>query len=76
MNNELRQYAESYEAELIAYEQLEPAEFIKEYIDPNYAGESEEEEVSIQEYFDCLEVQHYKNERSEYDYFELTLGCG
>ena len=76
MNKELRQYAESYETELLAYEQLESSEFIKEYIDSNYAGDSEEEELMIEEYFDCLEIQHYKNEKSEYGYFEITLGCG
>lgn len=76
MNKELRQYAESFESELLAYEQLEPAEFIKECIDTNYSGDSEEEDVLIQEYFDCLEIQHYKNDQSEYDYFEITLGCG
>lgn len=76
MNNELHKYAESYEAELLAYEQLEQAEFIKEYIDSNYAGDSDDEDTMIHEYFDCLEVQHYKNKQSEYDYFEITLGYG
>ncbi|MDA3806542.1 MAG: hypothetical protein PF440_01400 [Thiomicrorhabdus sp.] len=76
MNNELHNYAESYEAELLAYEQLEPDDFIKEYINPNYDGDNDEEDVLIHEYFDCLEVQYYKNEQSDYDYFEITLGYG
>ncbi|MBU0673158.1 MAG: hypothetical protein KJ950_00775 [Proteobacteria bacterium] len=72
----MHKYAESYEAELLAYEQLEPVDFIKEYIDSNYTGDSDDEDMMIHEYFDCLEVQYYKNEQSDYDYFEITLGYG
>ncbi|MBT3844138.1 MAG: hypothetical protein HOD58_02415 [Gammaproteobacteria bacterium] len=76
MNKELQQYAESYEAEILAYEQLDSTDFIKQYIDSNYDCSSDEEDVMIQEYFDCLEIQHYRNKDSEYDYFEITLGYG
>ena len=76
MNKELQQYATSYENEVLAYEQMERPEFIQQYIDQNYDGESSDEEAMIQEYFDPLEIQHYRNESSEQDYFEITLGFG
>ena len=76
MNQELKQYAASFENEVLAYEQLERKEFIQQYIVSNYTWESDEEDVMIQEYFDPLEIQHYRNEPSEQNYFEITLGFG
>ena len=45
MNKELQQYATSYENEVLAYEQMERPEFIQQYIDQNYDGESSDEDA-------------------------------
>ena len=76
MKNELRQYAENYEAEVLAYENLESDEFIKQYIDANFNGDLDEQDVLIHEHFDVLEIQFYKNEENDYGYFEICLTYG
>ena len=76
MKNELQQYAETFEAEILAYENLEPEEFIKQYIDANFVGDEDDQEVAIREYFDVLEIQAYKNKENDYVYFEICLGFG
>jgi len=76
MKNELQQYAENYEAEILAYETLEPDEFIKQTIDANFEGDTDKQDILIREYFDVLEIQHYKNSEYDYGYFEICLGYG
>ena len=71
MDNELKQYAANFEEEVLAYENLPRDEFIKQYIDSQFDGDEDDETVAISEYFDCLEIQHYKND--SYNYFEITL---
>ena len=74
MKNELQHYAENYETELLAYENLPRKEFIQQHIDQNYSGWNEEEETLVGEYFDALEITRYEN--SDYSYFEICLGVG
>ncbi|MBF0264124.1 MAG: hypothetical protein HQL46_02550 [Gammaproteobacteria bacterium] len=76
MKNELRQYADNYEAEVLAYENLESDEFIKQFIDINFSGDQDESDILISEYFDVLEIQFYKNEEYDYGYFEICLTYG
>jgi len=38
MKNELQQYADNYETELLAYENLPKKEFIQQFIDHSYSG--------------------------------------
>jgi len=74
MNTELRQYAQAFEQEILAYRDLSPSEFIKQFMnDWNYWNNDERRAV-ISEYFDPLEVQHYSN--YAFSYFEICLGCG
>lgn len=74
MNTELMQYAQTFEQEILAYRDLSQSEFIKQFIDDWYCSDSDDEYTLISEYFDCLDIQHYKND--DYGYFEICLGCG
>lgn len=74
MDKELQQYADNFENELLAYENLPRREFIQQFIDRDYQGGNDEEETLVTEYFDALEITHYKN--GDYDYFEICLGVG
>lgn len=71
MKNELKQYAEAYASEVKAYDELSEADFIKTYIDKDYKGHDERDYDYISEYFDILDIQHYKSE--DYSYFEICL---
>ena len=76
MKDQLQQYADNFEAEVLAYENLEPVEFIKQYIDANFDGDEDDQDIAIREYFDVLEIQFYKNEENDFGYFEICLTYG
>jgi len=74
MNTELMQYAQTFEQEVWAFKNLSQREFITQFIDERYSWDSDDEYTFISEYFDPLEIQHYKND--DFSYFEICLGCG
>ena len=74
MNTELMQCAQTFEQEVLAYKNLSQNEFIKQFIDNWYGWDSDDAYELISEYFDPLEIPHYKN--NDISYFEICLGYG
>lgn len=74
MKTELQQYAAKFEADVLAFRDLSSSEFVKQVIGEKWSLTTDEAFDAITDYFNCLEVQHYRNEH--YSYFEICLGCG
>jgi len=74
MNTELMQYAQTFEQEVLAYRNLSKSDFIKQFIDENYAWNQDDENTLVSDYFSRLDIEHYKND--ENSYFEICLGYG
>lgn len=74
MRTELQTYAAKFEADLVAFRDLSSWEFISKVIGQQNTEKTPDHCGLIDEYFHCLEVQHYSNEH--YSYFEICLGYG